>query len=50
MLIRIEPEEAEKFYKIYRSDYGHHTFVAYVSAYTAKLKNENSGIDLNQKN
>lgn len=37
-IIRLEVAEGEKFYWMYKDDHGHHVFVAYVAAFTAKVR------------
>ena len=49
LIISLELEEAEKFYRLYKPDFGHHLFVSYVSAFTSKLRNQNSSFSSESK-
>lgn len=37
-MIKIEPLEADKFYRVFKSDHGHNLFLSYVSAFANKVR------------
>jgi hypothetical protein len=42
LLIKIDLDESEKFYRVFRREYGRNPFIQYIGAYTTKLRNESS--------
>jgi hypothetical protein len=37
-ILRLEVAEGEKFYWMYKDEFSHHVFIAYVAAFTAKVR------------